>query len=388
VPRLLVIIADRLSSLVAKGETTPGYYNPGGVFDHLDVLMINDDAPDVEAVRPMVGHAGLGLHTLPPPSFVWTAGWSPRLLRGWARRAVGLARTLRPDVVRCYANWLNAYAGVEIGSALGIPVVISVHVNADVDLRGRTSVVRLREWLLWRASRAVEAYAMPRADVVLPVYEPAAQYARTMGARRVEVVYNAVDAARLLPKASYELSRPPRVVSVGRQFGAKYPANVIRACARLGARLTLVGSGPAHGELRKLAAEVGADAEFIPAMANERLAGALRSYDVFATHSEYWEISKAVLEALHVGLPVVLNRRIGEPVPELQGEHCLLVEDTADAYAHALAELFSSQALRARLGIAGRRAARERFDPAMMQARVVQIYESMLTGPVRREARA
>ena len=376
--RLLVVIADRLSHLLAKGEATPGYYNPGGVFDRVDILMINDDAPDPEAVRPMVGRAELGLHNLPPPSFLFTAGWRPALLRRWTARAVKLAAGLQPHLVRCYANWLNACAGVEIGRALRLPVAISIHVNADVDLRARASLREPREWLLWHASRAVERYALPRADVVLPVYEPAARYARAMGARRVEVVYNAVARDRLLPKESYRISGPPRVVSVGRQFGAKNPVNLIRACAQLGARITLIGSGPAHEQLRAVAADCGADAEFIAAMSNDRLASSLRDYDVFATHSEYWEISKAVLEALHVGLPVVLNRRRGELVPELDGEHCLLVDDSVSGYAEALGSLFASEEVRARMGTSARRVARERFDPGVMEARVAGIYRELL----------
>ena len=37
---------------------------------------------------------------------------------------------------------------------------------------------------------------------------------------------------------------------------------------------------------------------------------------MFVVHSDIWEVSKSVLEALLAGLPVIINRRKGEPVPE------------------------------------------------------------------------
>ena len=48
--RLLVIIPDRLSLLVRKGEVTSRYYNPGNLFRHVDILMTNDDRPDPDAL--------------------------------------------------------------------------------------------------------------------------------------------------------------------------------------------------------------------------------------------------------------------------------------------------------------------------------------------------
>ena len=59
--RLLVIISDRLSTLVHKGEVTQRYYNPGNVFEEVHILEINDDRPEAAAVQPMVGDATLDL---------------------------------------------------------------------------------------------------------------------------------------------------------------------------------------------------------------------------------------------------------------------------------------------------------------------------------------
>ena len=64
-PRLLVIIPDRLYHIIAKGELQPAYYNPGEVFDEVHILMCNDDHPDVAALHYLVGSARLFLHNYP-----------------------------------------------------------------------------------------------------------------------------------------------------------------------------------------------------------------------------------------------------------------------------------------------------------------------------------
>ena len=62
--RLLVIINDRLSDLVRKGEITPRYYNPGGLFDEVHIVLTNDDRPDPTQLQTTVGRAILFLHNI------------------------------------------------------------------------------------------------------------------------------------------------------------------------------------------------------------------------------------------------------------------------------------------------------------------------------------
>src|SRR3546814_19504096 len=77
----------------------------------------------------------------------------------------------------------------------------------------------------------------------------------------------------------------------------------------------------------------------------------LAEADLFAVHTEHWEISKSVLEALLTGLPVVINRRIGSPVPEFEkGDFLRLVDNPVDDYRAALDALLTEQPARGALG--------------------------------------
>src|SRR6185436_8343846 len=172
--RLFVIIPDRLSLLVNKGEVTPRYYNPGNLFREVHIIMTSDDRPDPAGVQLMVGDARLAIHNLPAgtDTFARSFGWRPALLRSWAAPAVQLATSAPPQLIRCHGNNLNAFAAFEIKRALGVPYIVSLHGNPDVDYnRGRLGRTWQRK-LAGVAIESVEIASIKNADFVVPVYSP------------------------------------------------------------------------------------------------------------------------------------------------------------------------------------------------------------------------
>jgi glycosyltransferase involved in cell wall biosynthesis len=88
-----------------------------------------------------------------------------------------------------------------------------------------------------------------------------------------------------------------------------------------------------------------------------------------------------VLEAMAEGVPVVATRVGGIPELVADGETGVLVEpDDAAGLGAALGRLADDDALRIRLGDAGRSRVREQFDPADAARRVVAVYEELLAG--------
>ncbi|MBM4200928.1 MAG: glycosyltransferase family 4 protein [Gammaproteobacteria bacterium] len=379
--RLMVIVCDRWSTILKKGEVVDRYFNPGEVFDDVHLVLTNDDRPDPASMQRLVGSARLHLHNLPagPRLFAVSLGWRPWLLGHWADRAVALAQQVRPDLIRCHGAHLNAFAAARIKARLHVPYVVSLHINPDEDVRGRAHTVSDR--LAAHAQRRLEAIGLRAADRVLAVYRPIVSYLERLGIEHYEVFYNVLNPAHLERKRDYSLHDPVRIISVGRQMAAKDPSALIRAVASLpGTALTLVGDGPYHDRLRTVAAEAGAAdrVRFLPSLPNDELCRLLPKQDIFATHSEYWEIAKAVLEPLLTGLPVVLNRRLGAPVPELTDELCVLVENTPEGYRGALERLMTDHAFRAGLGRNAYDHARRQWAPELTEARYADLYRQLL----------
>ena len=73
-------------------------------------------------------------------------------------------------------------------------------------------------------------------------------------------------------------------------------------------------------------------------------------------------------------LPLVVNRRHGEAVPELTEDICLLVENTVDGYRAALESLLGDDQLREQLGRAGRERSSEVWSAERAEAKLAAVH--------------
>jgi glycosyltransferase involved in cell wall biosynthesis len=386
-PKLLVIIPHGLSDILTKGEIQPRYYNPGEVFDEVHIICTTLDDPDRKILQRMVGKAKLHLHFYPEnPTLVWCwpGALQRRALDRWARGGVELARKIGVDLIRCHgADW-NAFLASRIKSALGTPYVVSLHINPDVNAVRRVlnpdlSRVQTRRNAFFEH---LEREGLRSADLVMPVYQPILPYLARLGIERVQVCYNVLNGERLRAKADYRIAAAPRIISVGRLLDEKDPSPIIRAVASMPrVELLIVGDGPKRNALVNLAVELGVEdrVKFISAIDNDELCKMLPEFDLFAVHTEYWELNKSVLEALLTGLPVVINRRRGEAVPELENANFVRIVDCSEgSYREALIDLLNDHAEREALGRAAYAHAQANWAPAKTEGVYAEIYRRFL----------
>ena len=382
--RILIIIPDRLSDLIRKGETVERYYNPGDLFREVHLLLLNDDQPSIVDIQPLVGNAKLHLSNIPTNRtlFLTSLGWRPRFLRRWAASAVKLAAQVGPQVVRCHGNQLNAYLAFEIKRRLRIPYAISLHGNPDVDyFRGRLG----RTWeerLIGRAIQKIETLTVKNADRVFPVYSSILPYLQANNVEQVDLIYNVVG-RRIKQKSSYQIDRSNiKIVCVGRQQSLqKDPTPIVEAVAELpNVSLLLIGSGDLHESLRSLVERlhIADRVTFATAVPNNKILEILPSFDFYVYSSINYEISKTCIEAALAGLPVIINDRNGNPASELVGGHFRLVSNDKESYREALLDLIRDDVAREELGKMAFAHAQANWNPDLNESRYVQSYLSLI----------
>jgi PEP-CTERM/exosortase A-associated glycosyltransferase len=139
---------------------------------------------------------GLLFHRTPPAGGLWSKA---PILREWAlmgattRRLEEVALRVKPDVLHAHSPVLNALPALRVGRKLGIPVVYEVRAfweDAAVD-HGTTREGSLR----YRATRALETYALKQADHVTCICEGLRGdiVGRGVPAEKTTVIPNAVD---------------------------------------------------------------------------------------------------------------------------------------------------------------------------------------------------
>ena len=132
--------------------------------------------------------------------------------------------------------------------------------------------------------------------------------------------------------------------------------------------------------LQNLALEYGLDDRVIfrTSVPNDELCKHLPTFDIFVIHTEHWEISKSLLEALLTGLPVIVNRRDGEQVPEIQGDFVSKVDNNPEEYYQAIKALIENDELRERLGRNAYAHAQKHWSPDKMEAKYVGVYKQTM----------
>jgi glycosyltransferase involved in cell wall biosynthesis len=227
----------------------------------------------------------------------------------------------------------------------------------------------------------VERLVLRKADRILPVYEAIMPYLTARGAAaRSRVIYNAVN-LNGDRKDDYRLHQPVRLLSVGRQVAGKDPEPIIRALAKVPeAELTLIGDGEYHERLSLVARACGVEDRVIMrrSVPNHLLCRLLPEFDLLVCRSDYWELSKVLLEAMLTGLPVVVNRRPGRPVPELSEAFVRLTDGTPEGYAQAIRHLIRDGAERERVGRAAAAHAHAHWAPRDMEAKTAAVYRELL----------
>ncbi len=295
------------------------------------------------------------------------------------RAMVRLFRTERPDLVHAHMP-ISGFLARIAAWWVGVPRIAYTGHGFWFNFPGswpRSVVGFAMEWLAGRVT-----------GTFLTVSEAEARDARRLGIhRRAIAVGNGRDPARFRPD-------PAARQRVRAALGATDAQVVVLAVSRLvwhkgypelAAAMRMVPDAALWVVGERLTSDRGPD--MMALLRNAGLGERLRllgyrddvpelmaAADIFVLPSRFEGLPMSVIEAMLTGLPVVAADVRGpaeQVVPEATG--LLVPPGDASALAAALRRLVADQALRERMGAAGRERARERYDEGRVLARTLDL---------------
>jgi glycosyltransferase involved in cell wall biosynthesis len=289
---------------------------------------------------------------------------------GAVLRLAGLVRSARYAVVHAHLIEGELAAALALALAPGPRLVITRH-NDDPVWR-RAVVRRVANWLAGRADRVIAISDHVRgsfADLGVP-------------AEKLTTVHYGLEPAAG-GRARAELGVPADgtlLGVVGRLVEQKGHDVLLRALAELpGARLAVVGAGPAERDLRARAAGLAERVHWLGWRPDG--AACIAAFDVFV-HPSRWEgLGLVLLEAMALARPIVASRVSAIPEIVVDGETGWLVPpDDPAALAGALRAAIEDPEEARRRGQAGRRRLDARFTVERMTAATTAVYDRAVAG--------
>lgn len=291
-----------------------------------------------------------------------------------AQRLEQVAREIRPDVLHAHSPVLNAIPALRVGKRLGIPVVYEVRAfweDAAVD-HGTSNEGGLR----YRATRALETYALKRADAVTTICEGLRReiVARGLPSDRVTVIPNAVDVEAFSSNAvdqdlKRELGLDGATVLgfIGSFYAYEGLDLLMQALPEIVRRvpdvkLLLVGGGPEEQRLRQMASDpqLAGRVIFTGRVPNDQVSRYYALIDVLVYPRHSMRLTELVtplkpLEAMAQGCLLIASDVGGHRELIRDRENGILFRaDSVEDLVSRLVELLSSRETWAGLRAAGR----------------------------------
>jgi N-acetyl-alpha-D-glucosaminyl L-malate synthase BshA len=233
---------------------------------------------------------------------------------------------------------------------------------------------------------AITKFSIEQSDGVTAISEDLRRdTVKTFGIQNeIRVIHNFVNCETYAP-APEERSATPLLIHLSNFRPVKRVLDCVRILAEVrksvDARLMMVGDGPDRGPAEQLARQLGVSAhiEFVGKQNHvERL---IRQAHVLVMPSEMESFGLAALEAMACGV-VPVGTNVGG-VPELITDGvdgCLEAVGDVGRMAARAVEVLADPELHARMAVAARKTAVERFSTERLIPQYEQYYEQVLTG--------
>jgi glycosyltransferase involved in cell wall biosynthesis len=300
----------------------------------------------------------------------FTSRFDPRL---WLRLGA-LVRRLRPTLIHAH----GARAGLPLATIAGRRLIYSVHGYHFVG----------KAWAERRLAILAERRCSRRADLTLFVCASDRELAAEAGilrhCRRQRMIPNGIELD--LPAATG--SPDGRCLGfLGRLVEQKNPLLLLEVLAALrgeGYRLAIIGDGPLVDEMGKRAAALALSdrVEFVGSLPRRQALERLRAVDVLLLPSLWEGMPLAALEAMAIGVPVVVSAVGGLREIIEDGRSGFLIEGRdPGAYAAAIRRLSADPTQRAAIVARARTVVAQRFAWPAAQEVYLDLYRAALARP-------
>ena len=197
---------------------------------------------------------------------------------------------------------------------------------------------------------------------------------------KIPVILNGINLKKCVPKDTYEICTPIKVLHVGRFAEQKNHVGLIDAFElfHMGYQeslLYLIGDGPELNKLQQIVRQKDLQDSIIFVGLTDNVLEYMHNSDVFVLSSLYEGIPMTIIEAMGTGLPIVSTNVGGIPDMIVDKEEGLLVDLNPQSIAAALKKIIDDKLFREKIGRNAIIKSKE-FSSEIMAKKYLNIYKN------------
>lgn len=258
----------------------------------------------------------------------------------------------KPDVVIPFTEGVYCFTIAAL-LGTGIPIIASERLDPAVMSLPRKILKRLllpyADWLVVQ-TESIKAY-FPKSiqKKTSVIYNPVRE--EVFDNPNMDSLVQSSNAA-----SSVESSKQNRIISVARLYPQKNQKMMIEAFAKIADefpdwQLVIFGEGPLRAELESLVSSFKLDGRVLLPGRTEHVIEELRKSKIFCLSSDYEGMSNSMIEAICVGLPIIMTKVSGTEELITNGENGFVVEvGDVEGLTDSIHILIKNEALRISMG--------------------------------------
>jgi glycosyltransferase involved in cell wall biosynthesis len=341
--KICVFPNDPLKTYYEKGEIKERYFNPKNIFDEVHIISLFDEEIEEEKVKMVAGKAIFKIHAVGKVTLINKNQKKKEIIK--------LIKKINPNIIRSFNPLLQGWIATKVKQELNIPLIISLHGDYDRDLRYQTKKNHnYKKYFKLQLTKIIlEKYSLSNADEVIIIYNFIRNYAKKMGAKNINLIYNKVNLSQFSPNLKLDNKESiPIIICVGRLIKEKNQECLINAIKDLDVKLLLIGNGTEYNYLKKLVKSLNIEnkVQFETSIQHENIASYYNRSDIFALPIKYGGFAIPALEAAASGIPVILPKQKFDPNPDLIKDFALLIDNNPESFKKAIQKVLSEKSLR------------------------------------------
>lgn len=333
---LLIIVNERISDWEDKGEITDNYFNPDNYFDNITILsLVNNENVSNKTLKIICGKAKFKIFICKNRILTnkFLQFFCPMIIiKNIALQEFSFLKSEKINIIQSIGDGFSSFVSAILSEKFKISFFLSIHtvVNSFIFYH----FLSFKEKIIFIFYYRFKKVAHSKASMIIAVYKSIYDQFNDENKKKVRIIHNGIAVNKNNIKSNYSSKKIFELITVGRLIKGKSLENIIKSIVDIkDIKLTIIGNGPLKKKLFFLVQyyKIENKVIFKDKLKNVELIRSLKRFDAFICNTQYLEFPKTIIEALLVGLPIIVNSE-SKKIEEYKDLNIFWAENNPSSY--------------------------------------------------------